>query len=96
MEQLKLSDKLVEELKRVMIAVDKRANDPYVMVQYLAAIIGYVVGRQEISMAQKSEIHEELSAFAKHVMDDIDQTVRQQKQQPSSAEAFGIWRPGDD
>ncbi len=95
MEQLKLSDKLVEELRRVLVSVDNRASDPYVMVQYLAAIIGYLVGRQEISMAQKSEIHEELSAFAKYVMDDIDQTLRQRKQQPSPSEAFGIWRPGD-
>ena len=96
MEQLKLSEKLVEELRQVLISVDNRASDPYVMVQYLAAIIGYLVGRQEISTAQKSEIHEELSAFTKHVMDDIDQSVRQRKHQSSPTEAFGIWRPGDE
>lgn len=98
MEQLKLSDRLIEDLQRVLISSDDRAKDAYIMVQYLAAVMGYVVGKQEISTPEKAEIHEHLSAFAKHVMDDIDQTLQQRGQQStaSAAEAFGIWKPGDD
>ncbi len=96
MEQLKLSENLIKELQNVLVTSDHRAGDPYIMVQYLAAIMGYLVGRQDIPTTRKQEIHEELSAFAKHVMDDIDQTYqRKQQQQQSQREAFGIWRPDD-
>ena len=95
MDQIKLSDRLVNELKAVLIAEDERARDSYVTMQYLAAIMGYLLGKQGIAMEQKLEVYTELSAFAKHVMDDIDQTMQRSKQQAGSSEAFGIWRPGD-
>lgn len=93
MEQLRLSDKLVNDLQAMLMAVDERAKDPFITVQYLAAITGYIVGKQDMPTAQKQEAQEELAAFTKHVMEDIDQTIQRRKQQ--STEAFGIWRPGD-
>ena len=96
MEQIKLSENLVNELQNVLVAADDRAADPYIMVQYLAATMGYLVGRQDIPSSRKQEICEELNAFNVYVMEDIDQTVQQQKQQQqASQEAFGIWKPGD-
>lgn len=90
MEQLRLSTQLVEELKGVLCAADERARNNVVTAQYLAAIIGYLVGQQQgLSTDDKQQLHEELSAFIKHVMDDVAQTTAQRQQ------AFGIWRPGE-
>lgn len=94
MSQLKLSDHLINEIQSDLVSADKSARDPYVMLQYLAAIQGYIVGRQQIDSGEKRQIHEELSAFAKHVLDDVDNTIRQQSQTPRG-EALGIWRPED-
>ncbi len=93
MEQIKLSENLIKELQNVLVSIDHRAADPYIMVQYLAATMGYMVGRQDIPISRKQEICEELNAFNVHVMEDIDRTI--QKQQQASQEAFGIWKPGD-
>jgi hypothetical protein len=96
MEQIKLSENLVKELQNVLVSIDHRAADPYIMVQYLAATMGYLVGRQDIPLSRKQEICEELNAFNTHVMEDINQTIQKQKQQQqASQEAFGIWKPGD-
>jgi hypothetical protein len=96
MEQIKLSKDLIMALQNVLVSIDHRAADPYIMVQYLAATMGYLVGRQDIPLSRKQEICEELNAFNQHVMKDIDQTIQKQKQQQqASQEAFGIWKPGD-
>ncbi len=95
MDQIKLSDRLIDDLQSVLIAEDEQAKDPYVTMQYLAAIVGYLVGKQGITTAQKQEVLTDLNAFAAHVMGDIDQTVQKRKQQSGASEAFGIWRPGD-
>ena len=95
MEQLKLSEQLIRDLQQVLVSVDERANDPFNMVQYLAAVIGYQIGRQNISTQQKQQLHQELSAFVKHVIDDIDQTLQRREHQATSGQAFGIWKPGD-
>ena len=95
MDQIKLSDRLIDDLQAVLVAADEHAKDAYVTMQYLAAIMGYLVGKQRISMQQKQEILTELSAFAKHVTEDVDQTLTTRKQQAGASEAFGIWRPGD-
>ena len=95
MDQIKLSDRLIDDLQAMLIAEDEHAKDAYVTMQYLAAIMGYLVGKQGIATQQKQEVLMELSAFAKHVMDDIDQTIQRRKQPTGTSEAFGIWRPGD-
>jgi hypothetical protein len=91
MEQLRLSQGLVDDMLAVLIQADERARDPQIAMQYLAAVLGYLLGTQDIPSAQKQEIHEHLSALARHVVDDVHQTLRQ-RQQPQG-EAFGIWRP---
>ena len=94
MSQLKLSDKLINDIQAAIVSVDDSAGDAYVMLQYLAAIQGYVVGRQQIETSEKYHIQEELNAFSKHVLNDIDSSMKQHRQQ-ASGEALGIWRPGD-
>jgi hypothetical protein len=94
MSQLKLSDNLINEIQSDIVSVDDRAKDPYVMLQYLAAIQGYVVGRQQIETPEKHQIQEELNAFTKHVLEDVVSSMRQHSQQ-ARGEALGIWRPED-
>ena len=98
-DELKLSKELIDNVMNTVVAIDGRAKDPFVGSQYLAAIVGYVVGTSSIPSQEKKEIMDELSSFMHHVYQDVSQP--QQQQQPQSApvappgSAFGIWKPGD-
>lgn len=98
MSELKLSTELVDNLRQVLVDHDSTAQDPGLASQYLCAVVGFLLGQQEIPAAQKSQLQEQLSAFMLHVMQDVD-SQRQQAApaaapQGSAAEAFGIWKPG--
>jgi len=90
MEPLKLSDELVEELQGVIARHDERAKDGGVAIQYYAAIIGYVLAKQEYPTAQKEDFLDQLNAFSHHVFEDC---LSQEK--PVANNAMGKWRPGD-
>ncbi len=94
MDQLKLSNELVDAVIGTLAQNDERAKDPFIASQYLAAITGYLVGVQDTPSPEKNDILEHLGAFSRHVCDDIDQQ-RQQEAAAPSQEAFGIWKPGD-
>lgn len=93
MDQLKLSKELIEKIEKVLVEEDERARNPLLAGQYLAAIIGFIVGNHDLPSGEKNEIMNELNAFSKYVYDDITKQ-RQQTAQPKG-EAFGIWKPGD-
>ncbi len=93
MDQLKLSKKLIDKLQRVLIEEDERAKNPLLASQYLAAVIGFIVGNHDLPTGEKSEIMNELNAFAKYVYDDM--TRQKQVTMRPTGEAFGIWKPGD-
>lgn len=96
MSELQLSAKLVSDLQAVITEHDASATDPGVASQYLAAVVGFMLGQQEMPAKQKSEIIENLGAFIKHVADDVENQSRQATPQPSAPppqEAFGIWKP---
>lgn len=93
MDQLKLSKQLVDKLQQVITDEDERAKDPLLASQYLAAVIGFMVGNHDFSAGEKSEVMNELNAFAKHVCDDIAR--QKQATMRPKGEAFGIWKPGD-
>ncbi len=92
MDQLKLSRELIEKIEKVLVEEDERAKNPLLAGQYLAAIIGFIVGNHELPSGEKNEIMNELNAFSRYVYDDITKQ-RQQTMQPKG-EAFGIWKPG--
>ncbi|MFK7794501.1 MAG: hypothetical protein AB8B89_04055 [Gammaproteobacteria bacterium] len=101
-DELKLSKELIDNVMNTVVAIDGRAKDPFVGSQYLAAIVGYVVGTSSIPSEEKKEIMDELGSFMHHVYQDVSQQSQpQQAQQPQSApvappgSAFGIWKPGD-
>lgn len=90
MDKLQLSGELVVALQRVLAENDGRARDSFIAVQYLAAVLGFMVGREDIPTGRKLEIHDELFALARHVLDDVDGSMQARKPQ---GEAFGIWKP---
>lgn len=98
MSELKLSTELVDNLRQVLVDHDSTAQDPGLASQYLCAVVGFLLGQQDMPAAQKSQLQEQLSAFMLHVMQDVD-SQRQQAAPAatspgSAAEAFGIWKPG--
>jgi hypothetical protein len=92
MDQLQLSQELIDSVQDVLLAADARARDPMVAMQYLSAIIGYALGKMNMSPANKQDMLEQLTAFTRYVMEDVG---RPQQARAPAGEAFGIWRPGD-
>jgi len=96
MSELKLSHQLVNELRDVVKQHDDRADDPGVASQYLCAVVGFLLGQQDMTDERKKGLVDELGAFMQHVVDDVS---RQQQPAANSApppppqEAFGIWKP---
>ncbi len=98
MNELQLSEQLIKSVQATLLKHDQHAEDDAVSVQYLAAIIGFVVGKQSLSTQEKKEFLEHLYAFSNQVLDDMTQNTSQDKPQPAPPppqEAFGIWKPGD-
>ena len=90
MSQLKLSTQLVSQMHQFLIEHDENARDPGVASQYLCAVVGCMLGEQNMPESQKGEILEQLFAFTRHVAEDI---ARQMHAPPPQAEV-GIWKPG--
>lgn len=95
MSELQLSAKLVGDLQNLLQEHDAAAADPGVTSQYLCAVVGFLLGQQDMPAEQKNDVLNQLGAFMKHVSDDVES----QKQQaaapppPPTQEAFGIWKP---
>ena len=90
---LQLSGELVKQLQDVLAQNDARCRDPLVATQYLAAVMGYVLGSQPIPEDQKREYLDQLTGFVQHVFNDVVAQQQQPAQPPQ--ETSGIWKPGD-
>ncbi len=96
MSELKLSATLVGDLQEVVQKHDPSATDPSVHAQYLCAVVGFLLGQQDMPSEQKTEVLDQLGAFMKHVAEDVDNQRRQQAAPPAAPpqqESFGIWKP---
>jgi len=96
MSELQLSTKLVGDIQALLQGHDEAASDPGVTSQYLCAVVGFLLGQQDMPSEQKTEVLEQLSAFMKHVADDVDSQKKQSAPPPPSPpqqDAFGIWKP---
>ena len=95
MSELQLSAKLVGDVQAVIQAHDAAASDPGVTSQYLCAVVGFLLGQQDMDRTQKHEVLDQLAAFTKHVSDDVDRQRAPQAAPPPppAQEAFGIWKP---
>ena len=93
MSQLQLSAQLVTEIQQLLQQHDEAASDPGVASQYLCALVGFLLGQQDMPAADKDEIRDELHAFTRHVLKDVE-GQRQAARTPPQQQAFGIWKPG--
>ena len=90
MSQLKLSTQLVDQVHQFLIQHDEAAQDPGVASQYMCAVVGCLLGQQDMPDSQQEEILEQLFAFTRHVTQDIAQQMRA----PAPQAEVGIWKPG--
>ena len=95
MADIQLSSQLFQDIQQAVQRQDPNA-DPGVVMQYLAAIMGYMLGSQASwSDSEREAYLDELCAFARHVYGDVSAQQQQQPQQPAapSGQAFGYWHP---
>jgi hypothetical protein len=59
----------------------------------LAAIIGFVVAKENFSDEQRNDVINELSSFIRHVADDIRGESSNAAPDAPAGESFGIWKP---
>lgn len=105
-QELQLSLDMVRDLQARLQQSDERAADPGVAAQYLAAVIGFLLGQINAETAQKKEFLRQLQDFAAGVIDDVEAQQEMQAAQPGSSgggeqpaseqRKSGIWTPGDD
>ena len=92
MAELSLSTEIVNKVINVLQEHDASASDQMVASQYLAAVIGFIVSKENFNEEQRNEVINELSSFIRYVCYDL----RKNSETPSpqqSQEAFGIWKP---
>ena len=94
MADIQLSSQLFQDIQDAVTRQHADADAGTVM-QYLAAVMGYMLGNQrQMPDQQKQAYMDELCGFAKHVLDDLMRSQQQQQQQQAAAaDAFGIWEP---
>jgi hypothetical protein len=94
MADIQLSSQLFQEIQDAVRRQVPDADQGVVM-QYLAAIMGYLLGSQRSMPAGDRDAYmDELCGFARHVyMDVVQQQQQQQQATPPSGQAFGYWEP---
>lgn len=104
-QDLQLSVNLVRDLQERLKQDDERAADPGVASQYLAAVIGFLIGQISADTDKKKDFLRQLQEFAAGVVDDVEAQQELQRAQPGggaaggqqgdSGQASGVWHPGD-
>lgn len=92
MADIQLSSQLFQDIQQAVLRQDPQADQAVVM-QYLAAVMGYMLGSQrDMQAADRDALLDELCGFAHHVYDDLSQREQQQAKKPAG-QAFGYWIP---
>ncbi len=103
-QELQLSVELVRDIQERLKQDDSRAADSGVAAQYLAAVMGFMLGQINADTEKKKEFLGQLADFAAGVVDDVEAQQQMQQAQPTSGgsataqgaeETSGIWTPGD-
>lgn len=90
MSSIQLSDALLGDIQAVLEKHDPANKDSGIGVQYLAAILGYIVANFPTPSAQKTDIMNQLFQFASHVMAENDVSKATES---TANEAYGVWKP---
>jgi len=92
MADIELSSQLLQDIQAAVQRQQPDADHDMVM-QYLAAVMGYLVGsNSQFSAAQRTEFLDDLCAFARHVASDVV-AQHQAPAQTQQESAFGYWDP---
>lgn len=92
MADIQLSSQLFQDIQTAVARQHPDADQGTIM-QYLAAVMGYMLGSQRsMDSTQKEAFLDELFEFSKHVLSDMQQQSQQKQAQPSQ-QAFGYWEP---
>ena len=101
-QELQLSVEMVRDLQERIKRDDERAADSGVAAQYLAAVIGFLLGQINAETDKKKEFLRQLQEFAAGVVDDVEAQQQMQSAQPGggaaagdTGEVSGVWQPGD-
>jgi len=89
---IQLSSELISAIKDVLVDHDASAADDLMAMQYLSAIIGYVLAHQTNPGLDKRGFLNDLATFMGQVLDQVEADMAPQ-QAPQGA--FGIWKPGE-
>ncbi len=89
---IQLSGELISGVKDVLVQHDASAENDLMTMQYLSAIIGYVLAHQTNPGLDKRGFLNDMATFMGQVLDQVEADMK--PQQPSQ-EAFGIWKPGE-
>ena len=89
---IQLSGELISDVKEAIVKHDAEAANDLMTMQYLSAIMGYVLAHQTNPGLDKRGFINDLATFMGQVMDQVEADLK--PQQPSQ-EAFGIWKPGE-
>jgi len=89
---IQLSGELISAVKQVLVQHDASAENDLMTMQYLSAIIGYVLAHQTNPGLDKRGLLNDMATFMGQVLDQVEADMK--PQQPAQ-EAFGIWKPGE-
>jgi len=89
---IQLSSELISGIKDVLVNHDASADNDLMAMQYLSAIIGYVLAHQTNPGLDKRGFLNDLSTFMGQVLEQVEADM---KPQQASQQAFGIWKPGE-
>lgn len=96
MADIQLSPQLFQDIEAAVKRQSADA-DPGVTMQYLAAVIGYMLASQQgMAEADRKAYLEDLCGFVNHVYEDVQQRQQPRAAAPPSGDAFGIWEPSKD
>jgi hypothetical protein len=93
-DSLQLSGELIQGIHEVLQRADPRTAEPIVAVQYLAAVLGYLVAQMEEPVEERKDFLAQLSEFMHAVFEDVDGRRSSAPAAPPQ-DASGVWRPGD-
>lgn len=101
-QELQLSIDMVRDIQSRLKENDERAADSGVAAQYLAAVIGFLLGQIKADTDDKKEFLRQLTDFAAGVIDDVEAQQEMQSAQPGAGTAggstsdepvSGVWTP---
>ena len=94
MSGIQLSNTLSAEIKAIVEKHDDSASDDMLYMQYLSAVMGYVLAHQNYAENDAKELLNDLTGFTGQVYQQVKRDLVAQESQPPQEDAFGVWKPG--